>query len=53
MNKDEPMFPAMQSTGQLKKDIWNEALEEASKQFVDSYRYYGYDVDKIIKSLRK
>ena len=50
---DEPMFPNMQSTGQLKKDIWNEALETAAKLFVDSYKYDGYTIYKMIKELKK
>jgi hypothetical protein len=29
-DKDKPMFPAMGSTGDLKRDIWNEAIEAAA-----------------------
>lgn len=27
----KPMFPAMQSTEQLKKQVWNDAIETAAK----------------------
>jgi len=31
-DKDEPLFPAIQSTEQLKKEIWNAAIEAAATQ---------------------
>ena len=35
------------------KEIWNEAIECAMKQFIDNQIYYGYDVYKLIRKLKK
>jgi len=33
--------------------IWNAALDTAINKFVDSYRYDGYSIYKILRDLKK
>jgi hypothetical protein len=46
-DRDKPMFPNMQSTDQLKKDIWNEAIEAAAS--VDALGMNEYLAEEIRK----
>lgn len=47
---EDKMFPVMQSTEQLKKDIWNAAIEKAAKE---AEYYMDETVPEQIRKLKK
>lgn len=52
MTDEEKMFPKMQSTEQLKTEVWNDAIETIIRTLINK-TYVSNEVKIIIRSLKK